>query len=91
MLSVYVFPCSRIFPTELRLQQTFKDATEFFSRADTNVSAVIEAMDEIDVKLDSFPEYSAAIQDVLAMGKLTLNKYYGKTDSSQLYRIAMSK
>ena len=31
------------------------------------------------------------IQAALMMGKKTLNRYYSKTDNSNLYQIAMSK
>jgi hypothetical protein len=35
--------------------------------------------------------YTVAIRSALAIGKRTLNKYYNKTDQSEIYRIAMGK
>jgi len=37
------------------------------------------------------PKYSEAIHAALALGKQTLNRYYDKTDHSEVYRIAMGK
>ncbi len=51
-------------------------------------------MDEIDQVLSGHLEGSAigaTIQSALEVGKATLNKYYSKTDASELYRIAMSR
>ena len=36
-------------------------------------------------------KYSKAIRAALALGKQTLNRYYDKTDHSDVYRIAMGK
>jgi hypothetical protein len=73
----------------------FKDATLFFSRGGTpNIATVIPAMDRIDEVLATSAfdsQYSISIQAALAMGKKTLNRYYSKTDHSEVYRIAMSK
>lgn len=72
----------------------FKDATLFFSRGVTpNIATVIPAMDRIDEVLATSAfdsQYSISIQAALAMGKKTLNRYYSKTDHSEIYRIAMS-
>lgn len=49
-------------------------------------------MDRIDEHLATAaenPEYSVALRSALAIGKRTLNKYYNKTDHSEIYRIAM--
>ena len=49
-------------------------------------------MDRIDEHLATSAEnmrYSAAIRNALAIGKRTLNRYYNKTDHSEIYRIAM--
>jgi hypothetical protein len=50
-------------------------------------------MDHIDEHLASAvinnDKYSPAIRSAIAMGKRTLNKYYNRTDHSELYRIAM--
>ena len=73
----------------------FKDATLFFSRNGTpSIATVIPAMDRIDEVLATNAvntQYSVSIQAALAMGKKTLNRYYSKTDHSEVYRIAMSK
>ena len=55
---------------------------------------VIPAMDRIDEHLATSAEsgdYSAAIRSALAIGKQTLNRYYNKTDHSEVYRIAMGE
>jgi hypothetical protein len=75
--------------------QIFKDATLFFLRDGApNIATVIPAMDHIDEvltmnALDAHMPIS--IKAALAMGKKTLNRYYSKTDLSEVYRIAMSK
>jgi len=51
-------------------------------------------MDHIDEYLATAatnPKLSLAIRAALAMGKRTLNRYYNKTDHSEVYRIAMSE
>jgi hypothetical protein len=35
-------------------------------------------------------KYNAAMRAALAVGKKTLNRYYDRTDHSEVYRIAMS-
>ena len=51
-------------------------------------------MDHIDKVLatssDSSHQYSLAIRAALAIGKKAMNRYYDKTDQSDVYRIAMS-
>lgn len=51
-------------------------------------------MDHIDKVLatssDSPRKFCLAIRAALAIGKAAMNKYYNKTDQSELYRIAMS-
>jgi hypothetical protein len=74
------------------LPKIFKDATLFFSRGTPNIATVIPAMDHIDTKLAtdaSNDKYPLSIQAALAMGKKTLNRYYNKTDHSEIFRIAM--
>jgi hypothetical protein len=54
---------------------------------------VIPAMDHIDEYLTTAVrnmKISKAIRAALALGKQTLNRYYNKTDQSEVYRIAMS-
>lgn len=49
-------------------------------------------MDHIDEHLATAalnPDYPVAIKAALAVGKMTLNRYYNKTDHSEVYRIAM--
>lgn len=72
--------------------QIFKDATLFFSRCTPSISTVIPAMDHIDAHLAMAAQsavYSPSIRAALAIGKKTLNRYYNKTDYSEVYRIAM--
>jgi hypothetical protein len=74
--------------------QLFKHATLFFSRDTPSISTVIPAMDCVDEHLATSAEsaaYSTAIRAALAIGKKTLNRYYHKTDQSEVYRIAMGK
>lgn len=49
-------------------------------------------MDRVDEHLATAaenPQYSVALRSALAIGKRILNKYYNKTDYSEVYRIAM--
>ena len=52
-------------------------------------------MDHIDKVLatssNSACQFSLPIRAALADGKNAMNKYYSKTDHSEVYRIAMSK
>lgn len=51
-------------------------------------------MDHIDEYLATAAQntdYSLSICAALAIGKKTLNRYYNKTDHSEVYRIAMGK
>ena len=54
---------------------------------------MIPAMDHIDKVLmttsDSPYQFSLAIRTALAIGKAAINKYYNKTDHSEVYCIAM--
>jgi hypothetical protein len=73
--------------------QIFQDATLFFSRGSPDLATVIPVMDHIDQVLTSQSAnhiYEAPIRVALIMGKKTLNRYYTLTDSSEVYRIAMS-
>lgn len=74
--------------------QVFKDATLFFSRSTPNLAKVIPAMDHIDRVLATASinkKYPWSIQAAVAIGKSVLNKYYDRTDHSEVYRIAMSE
>jgi hypothetical protein len=49
-------------------------------------------MDHIDEHLATAAlsaDYPRSIKAALAIGKTTLNRYYNKTDHSEIYRIAM--
>jgi hypothetical protein len=49
-------------------------------------------MDHIDEQLATAvidDDYPLALQAALAIGKKTLNRYYDKTDHSEVFRIAM--
>lgn len=73
--------------------QVFKDATLFFSRSTPNLTMVIPAMDHIDERLtnDSLnQDLEPSIRAAIALAKKTLNRYYSKTDQSELYRVTMS-
>ena len=66
----------------------------FFSRSTPNLATVIPAMDHIDEKLTNQSRDRAiepSIHVALTIAKKTLNRYYDKTDDSEVYRIAMSK
>lgn len=74
-------------------EQIFKDATLFFSQGTPNLATVIPAMDHIDkvlaTSLDSPYNFSIAIRAALAIGKIAMNRYYNKTDHSEVYRVSM--
>ncbi|GLB40642.1 hypothetical protein LshimejAT787_0805130 [Lyophyllum shimeji] len=73
--------------------EVFKESTEFFSRKDeAYLSNVIPAMDIVDDALAtaiSEKTYNKSILAAIKIGKCTLNRYYSKTDMSELYRVAM--
>ena len=51
-------------------------------------------MDHIDQHLATAAlneDYPTSIKAALAIGKTTLNRYYNKTDHSEVFRIAMGK
>lgn len=59
-----------------------------------NLATVIPAMDYIEQVMTGYKRnatYDPAIWTAIGFGKTTLNKYYSLTDSSEVYRIAMSK
>jgi hypothetical protein len=63
-----------------------------FSRATPNLATVIPAMDHIDETLttDSLNnKFEPSIRAALGLAKKTINRYYNKTDHSEVYRIAM--
>lgn len=74
--------------------KVFKDATMFFSQGKPNIDTVIPAMDFLDEQLTSNSlksKYSTSIKSAINLGKKTLNRYYDKTDHSEIYRIAMGE
>ena len=79
----------------IAFMQIFKDATQFFSRSKvSNLMIVIPAMDHLDKHLATGltgTEYSPSIRSAIRIGIKTLNKYYSKTDQSDLYRVSMGK
>ena len=71
-----------------------KDATLFFSRSTPNLAAVIPAMDFMNDELTKHAtnlNISPAIRAAIGTAKKTLNKYYSKSDMSEVYRIAMGE
>jgi hypothetical protein len=68
--------------------------TLFFSTDLPNLPAVIPAMDYIDEVLTTQSidnvRLEPAIRAALLLAKKSLNRYYHKTDDSELYRAAMS-
>lgn len=84
LLYVYLFTSNQI----------FKEVTLLFSRDDATVTAVIPHMDRLDRALAADTtklKFSAPLRAALLMGKRTLNRYYNKTDESELYRVAIGK
>ena len=76
----------------LTITQMYKDATVFFSQESVSTIAhVIPTIDQIDAMLlESFTEPLApAVKHGLSFTHHVLNKYYLKTDASNIYRIAM--
>jgi hAT family C-terminal dimerisation region len=70
----------------------FKEATLFFSKDSIETIAhVIPTMDQIDNMLqDSMSEpLMLAVKHVLKFARQIMNKYYSRTDLSNVYRIAM--
>ncbi|SJL08910.1 uncharacterized protein ARMOST_12284 [Armillaria ostoyae] len=70
-----------------------KDATLYFSCSTPNLAMVIPAMDHIDKVFATSSlakeSFTPAIRASLFVAKQTLNRYYSKTDASELYQIAM--
>jgi len=70
----------------------YKDATLFFSQ-DTvaTIAHVIPTMDRIDAMLrrSSVDALSPSVKHALSFAQTIMDKYYSKTDLSNVYRIAM--
>ncbi|KIK09811.1 hypothetical protein K443DRAFT_73249, partial [Laccaria amethystina LaAM-08-1] len=72
--------------------KVLKDATTFFSCATPHLAKVIPTMDLIDREFTTNSldkAYEPAICVALNIAKKTLNRYYTKTDQSEVYHIAM--
>ncbi|GBE82417.1 putative AC9 transposase [Sparassis crispa] len=70
----------------------FNDATLYFSCSTLSLPMVISAIDIINENLTdkSLEEhYKPCIHAAVGLAKKTLNRYYNKTDQSNVYRIAM--
>ncbi|KAE9395040.1 hypothetical protein BT96DRAFT_826824, partial [Gymnopus androsaceus JB14] len=75
------------------LLHIFKSATLLFSR--DNISTIAQVIPMMDVIDDFFTETPTrmlhpAVKSALTLAQATLNKYYSRTDDSNVYRIAMS-
>jgi len=76
------------------LCQMYKDATLFFSQdAVATIAHVIPTMDRIDAMLSSHSTepLSPSFKHALSFARKIMDKYYSKTDLSNVYRIAMGK
>jgi len=70
-----------------------KLATDHFLKDKPNVAAILPAMDRIHAHFKATlakPELSPALRAALSMAQKTLDRYYGHTDVSEIYHIAMS-
>ncbi|OCH87080.1 hypothetical protein OBBRIDRAFT_736768, partial [Obba rivulosa] len=70
----------------------FKHATQFFLHNTPNFTRVIPAIDYINEYLSTAVtniSIVAPIRTAVGFKKVLLNKYYDKTDHSELYHIAM--
>ncbi|KAH8073021.1 hypothetical protein BXZ70DRAFT_902952 [Cristinia sonorae] len=77
-----------------QLRDVFYDATTYFSSASPNIADVIPSMDFIDTSLNNAAlnvDLHPAIRTATALSKRVMNKYYARTDATDVYRIAMSK
>ena len=86
--------CCWTCPTIVPSQQILKDATHFFSHPMPNLACVIPAMDHIEETLSTGSlnmSNDPAIHAVLTITWKTLNHYYGLTNSSEVYHIAMGE
>ncbi|KAF5317857.1 hypothetical protein D9758_018904 [Tetrapyrgos nigripes] len=72
--------------------KVLRDVTLFFSRSTPNLATVVPVLDEIDRKFTEWAlntTLDPAIRAAVSLAKKTLNKYYGKFDYSEVYRVAM--
>jgi hypothetical protein len=76
------------------LFKIYKDATLFFSQDKvSSIANVIPTMDRIDALLSdaTVEPLSPSVKHALKFARKSINKYYSKTDLSNVYRIAMGK
>ena len=72
--------------------QIFDDATKYFSRGIPTIAKVIPAMDQFEEALSADidnTKYHPAVREAARQGRKLMNKYYGRTDESEIYRIVM--
>lgn len=70
----------------------YKDATLFFSQDNVvTIANVVPTMDRIDKMLSSATttQLDPAVKHALTFARKIMDKYYSKTDVSNVYRIAM--
>jgi hypothetical protein len=80
--------------TLTRLLQIYKEATLFFSGdTQTMIVHVIPTMDHIDTSLkhSNHQPLSPSVKQALKFARAIINKYYSKTDLSNMYRIVMGE
>ena len=76
----------------LMVHKMYKEATIFFSQDDVaTIAHVIPTMDRIDAMLSNSASkpLSPSIKHALSFARKIMDKYYSKTDLSNVYRIAM--
>jgi len=74
------------------VKQIYKDATLFFSQdSGATIAHVIPTMDRIDAVLRNTGDaaLTPSVKHALVFARKLLDKYYSKTDLSNIYRIAM--
>ena len=69
----------------------YKNATLYFSGDAANISAVIPAMDRIDLRLNAQANrpLHSSIKAAMKLAQRKINRYYSLTDLSSIYRISM--
>ncbi|KIM54544.1 hypothetical protein SCLCIDRAFT_136639 [Scleroderma citrinum Foug A] len=71
----------------------YKSVTMFFSRDATNIAAVIPAMDKLDDHLKSIQstqeQFHPSILAAMKLARKKMDRYWKRTDESDVYRIAM--
>ena len=86
--------CYSVVTTHSHTSQIFWDGTQFFSHVAPNLAMVIPAMDVLDEHLTDYSlkeNVLLSIRAAIVLAKKTLNRYYGKTNESNTYHIAMGE